>query len=144
MESFTGNVKNAKLKVCFFPDCISLWFKNEVGTKVALSYRDQAVSWLVHLGGAKTGVLSCQTKWSKKWRGWGDLEPMPIASCKVAKWENIQQDNCNAILIAPVPDTTISWSQAGSMSSLVNTIADILACLLDLNFKQSKLTRLNL
>ncbi len=25
--------------------------------------------------GARTGVLSCETKWSKEWRGWGDLEP---------------------------------------------------------------------
>jgi hypothetical protein len=28
--------------------------------------------------GAKTGVLSCETKWSKRWRGWGDLELLLI------------------------------------------------------------------
>jgi len=61
--------KDAKLKV-FFPDCISLWSTKGVGTKVALNYRDQAVFELVHLEGAKTGVLSCKNKWSKKWRGW--------------------------------------------------------------------------
>jgi len=68
------------------PDCIGLLSKKEVGAKVALNCRDQAVAWLVHLEGTRTGVLSCQTKWSKKWKGWGQLEPMIIASSKVAKW----------------------------------------------------------
>ncbi len=31
--------------------------------------------------GAKTGVLIHETKWSKKWRGWGDLDPVLITNC---------------------------------------------------------------
>ncbi len=33
-----------------------------------------------------------QTKWSKKWRGWADLEPVFLSNSKIAKWINILQD----------------------------------------------------
>jgi hypothetical protein len=42
--------------------------------------------------GAKTGVLSHETKCSKKLRAWRDLELMLITNCKIAKYINILQD----------------------------------------------------
>jgi hypothetical protein len=45
--------------------------------------------------GAKTGVLNCETKRSKKRRRWGDLEPVLITIYWIAKWVNILQDNLN-------------------------------------------------
>jgi len=35
--------------------------------------------------GAKTGVLSRETKWSKRRRWWGDLELVLLSDYKVAK-----------------------------------------------------------
>jgi len=35
--------------------------------------------------GAKTGVLNCETKWSKEEREWGDLEPVLLTDSWVAK-----------------------------------------------------------
>ena len=42
--------------------------------------------------GAKTGVLSDETKCSKRLRVWRDLELMIITNCKIAKYINIRQD----------------------------------------------------
>jgi hypothetical protein len=67
MSAFMGSVKRCQTQSLFFPDCICLWSDKGVGTKVALNYTDQ----VVHLEGAKTGVLSSKTKWSMKWKGWG-------------------------------------------------------------------------
>jgi len=43
-------------------------------------------------GGGHDWVLSCQTKWSKWWRGWGDFGQVLLVNCKIAKWVNILQD----------------------------------------------------
>jgi hypothetical protein len=84
MSAFYQRIVRYQTQSLVLPGCMSLQSNKGVGAKVTLCYRHQTGSLSVHLEGAKIGVLSHKTKWSKKWRGLGDLELVFDVSCKVA------------------------------------------------------------
>ncbi len=91
MLAFYGSVRRCHTQSLVFSDLITLCSNKEVGTNVMLNYRDQAISWLVHLEGPKTGVLSCPTKWSKRWRGWVNFWAnvhCKLQGCQLRKYSN--------------------------------------------------------